>query len=232
MASQIVDEILTIGNVREFKNNSVIVVTVPPEVANKLKGRMWEIDAWALAKGFKLMVYWQGCQGIPYIFDGKYAAATTPPTDTLQEDLKERLILAAGEIYTAYAKIPAELLQYAVKAMESDRPISIVNQDTRQQILINQPMEELLATPADRACTRIMTNFWRPSDLAELDRKYQQMGDVGFEWDYQGGLNESTWAKLAARFKKFTASDGHTYGFVVNLDAEPMPYPEDMLSHV
>jgi hypothetical protein len=90
-----------------------------------------------------------------------------------------------------------------VNAAENDRPISIVRQDTRKQIIVNQAMADMLQTPPELATQRVMTQFWLPEDLAELENKLSN--DGRFTWTYSAGLNEQTWAILTTQFEAFEA---------------------------
>lgn len=129
-------------------------------------------------------------------------------------------------VFTSQLRLPLPLLKKMIWAAESERPISIVNQRTRQQICVNRPMVELLDTPPEEATQRIMTNFWRPKDLEELERKYKQ--EKTFYWQYDAALNEKQWAILEARFERFEGGDGDWYSLVTNYYAEPVSMPTDV----
>ena len=175
-----------------------------------------------------MLLDWVGNNGKPYEIPA-WLASSLSDSSAEREKSKSTPIaeqILSSSIYTSQPNIPLPLLRKMAIAAESERPISIVRQRDKKQICINRPMETLLATPAPQACERIMTNFWRPRDLEELERKYRQEGT--FTWRYEGGLNEATWAILEARFERFEGNDGNWYGFVTNFYSEPIPYPEDM----
>jgi hypothetical protein len=88
-----------------------------------------------------------------------------------------------------------------VAAAENERPISIVRQDNRKQIIVNQPMADMLDTPPEVATQRVMTQFWLPEDLAELEQRLHNNSE--FTWTYSAGLNEQAWAILTTHFEAF-----------------------------
>jgi hypothetical protein len=126
------------------------------------------------------------------------SAAMPTPSETA-----ERILYSGGSVFCSQLHIPAELLYRMVNAAENERPISIVRQDTRKQIIVNQAMADMLQTPPEVATQRVMTQFWLPEDLDELESKLHN--DGRFTWTYAAGLNEQTWAILTTQFEAFEA---------------------------
>jgi hypothetical protein len=120
----------------------------------------------------------------------------------------ERILRNEGTVFCSQLELPIELLKRMVAAAENDRPISIVRQDTRKQIIVNQPMADMLQTSPEIATQRVMTRFWLPEDLAELEQRLTM--DRQFTWTYSAGLNEQAWAVLTTQFEAFEA-DGIWY---------------------
>lgn len=146
----------------------------------------------------KVRIGWRGCKH-PIEFFGWMAASAAPsPSQTA-----ERILSSAGSVFCSQLHLPVDLLCRMVAAADNDRPVSIVRQDNRKQIIVNQPMVELLQTPPEVATQRVMSQFWLPEDLAELENRLQTEGR--FTWTYSAGLNERAWAILTTQFEAFEA---------------------------
>jgi hypothetical protein len=128
----------------------------------------------------------------------------------------ERIMRNGSSVFCSQSELPIELLRRMIHAAESDRPVSIVRQDNRRQIIVNQPMADMLETPPEVATQRVMTKFWLPEDLAELEQRLHQ--DRQFTWTYSAGLNEQAWAVLTTKFEAFEA-DGIWYRQGISLSA-------------
>ncbi|MBR8836459.1 MAG: hypothetical protein DSM106950_21180 [Stigonema ocellatum SAG 48.90 = DSM 106950] len=152
------------------------------ETAAKLKG--------------KVRIGWKGCKQ-PINFYG-WMSSENPPTAA---ETAERMLPLGGAVFCSQLDLPVELLRRMVAAAEAERPVSIVRQDNKKQIIVNQPMADMLQTPAEIATQRVMTRFWLPEDLAELERRLSN--ERRFTWTYSGGLNERTWAILTTQFETF-----------------------------
>ncbi|OUL30166.1 PAS domain-containing protein [Nostoc sp. 106C] len=144
----------------------------------------------------KVRIQWRGCKQ-PIEFFG-WMATEQPPTSS---ETAERILQSEGGVFCSQLHIPSQLLYRMVAAAENERPVSIVRQDTRKQIIVNQPMAEMLQTPPEIATQRIMTQFWLPEDLAELEQRLHN--DRQFTWTYSAGLNERAWAILTTQFEAF-----------------------------
>ncbi|MBD2211751.1 hypothetical protein H6G64_21000 [Calothrix sp. FACHB-156] len=144
----------------------------------------------------KVRIRWRGCKN-PIEFFG-WMATQEPPTSA---ETAERILQYQGSVFCSQLQIPSELLYRMVAAAENERPVSIVRQDTRKQIIVNQPMAEMLETPPEIATQRVMTQFWLPEDLAELEQRLHN--DRQFTWTYSAGLNERAWAILTTQFEAF-----------------------------
>jgi hypothetical protein len=144
----------------------------------------------------KVRIQWRGCKQ-PIEFFG-WMASQQPPTPS---QTAERILQTEGGVFCSQLRIPSQLLYRMVTAAENERPVSIVRQDTRKQIIVNQPMAEMLQTPPEIATQRIMTQFWLPEDLAELEQRLHN--DRQFTWTYSAGLNERAWAILTTQFEAF-----------------------------
>jgi hypothetical protein len=115
----------------------------------------------------------------------------------------ERLLPFKGTVFSSQLNLPVALLRRMVSAAENELPVSIIRQSDNKQIIVNQPMSDLLETPPEIATQRVMTRFWLPEDLAELERRLRLSNR--FTWTYSGGLNERTWAILTTQFEIFEA---------------------------
>jgi hypothetical protein len=144
----------------------------------------------------KVRVGWKRCKQ-PIEFYGWMASqpAPTPP------ETAETILRCGGSVFCSQMHVPVDLLCRMVTAAENERPISIVRQDTRKQIIINQPMADMLDTPPEVATQRLMSQFWLPEDLAELEQKLRNHSQ--FTWTYSAGLNERAWAVLTTHFEAF-----------------------------
>lgn len=145
----------------------------------------------------KVRIAWRGCKH-PIEFFG-WMASEKPPTPA---ETAERMLLG-GAVFCSQLHLPVELLRRMIAASENELPVSIVRQDNRQQIIVNQPMADMLQTTPEIATQRVMTRFWLPEDLAELERRLRNQGQ--FTWTYAAGLNERTWAILTTKFETFEA---------------------------
>jgi hypothetical protein len=146
----------------------------------------------------KVRINWKGCK-YPIEFFG-WMSASAAPTPS---EVAERILHSEGAVFCSQLHMPVGLLRRMVAAAEHERPISIVRQDTRKQIIVNQPMADMLQTPPEVATQRVMTKFWLKEDLEELERRLHI--DRGFTWTYSAGLNERAWAVLTTQFEAFEA---------------------------
>jgi hypothetical protein len=144
----------------------------------------------------KVRIKWRGCKQ-PIEFFG-WMASQQPPTAS---ETAERLLQTGGSVFCSQLHLPDELLYRMVATADNERPISIVRQDNRKQIIVNKPMIEMLQTPPEIATQRVMTKFWLPEDLAELEQRLHN--DHQFTWTYSAGLNERAWAILTTQFEAF-----------------------------
>ncbi|MBW4570875.1 MAG: PAS domain-containing protein [Tolypothrix carrinoi HA7290-LM1] len=144
----------------------------------------------------KVRIKWRGCKN-PIEFFG-WMSSTGAPTPS---ETAERILRSGGAVFCSQVHIPKGLLYRMVAAAENERPISIVRQDNRKQIIVNQPMADMLDTPPEVATQRIMTQFWLPEDLAELEQRLRSNSE--FTWTYSAGLNEQAWAILTTHFEAF-----------------------------
>ncbi len=132
-----------------------------------------------------------------------------------------------GAAYSSIPHLPSGLLRKMLVAAESENPVSIVRQRDKKQIIINDPMEVALQTPAIDATERIMTGFWRPQDLAYVDQQITELGM--FTWHYDAALRPDLWAILESQFERFEVN-GEVYGMTTFLkEPEVIPFPEDVL---
>ncbi len=152
------------------------------ETAEKIKG--------------KVRIGWRRCKH-PIEFYGWMAShqSSTPALTA------ERMLPSRGVVFSSQLELPVALLRRMVAAAENERPVSIVRQDQHKQIIVNQPMSDMLQTPPEIATQRVMTRFWLREDLAELERRLRNSSR--FTWTYSGGLNEQTWAILTSQFEVF-----------------------------
>jgi hypothetical protein len=150
----------------------------------------------ALKINGKVRIRWRGCKQ-PIEFYG-WMASIQPPT---LSETAEQILHRDGAVFCSQLHIPAALLYRMVAAAENERPVSIVRQDNRKQIIVNQPMADMLQTPPEIATQRVMTQFWLPQDLAELEQRLHNHQQ--FTWTYSAGLNEQAWAILTTQFEAF-----------------------------
>ncbi|MCX7594489.1 MAG: PAS domain-containing protein [Fischerella sp.] len=151
----------------------------------------------------KVRIGWRHCKR-PIEFYG-WMASQRPPTPA---ETAERILPLEGEVFCSQLRLPIELLRRMIAAAESERPVSIVRKDNQKQIIVNRRMSDMLQTPPEVATQRVMTRFWLPEDLAELERRLRQ--ESRFTMTYRGGLNERTWAILTTQFESFEV-DGIWY---------------------
>jgi hypothetical protein len=144
----------------------------------------------------KVRIGWRRCKHPIEFYSWMSSEATPTPSETA-----ERILRTEGAVFCSQLEMPVGLLRRMIVAAECERPISIVRQDTRKQIIVNQPMADLLQTSPEIATQRVMTRFWLPEDLAELERRLHQ--DRQFTWTYSAGLNEQAWAVLTTQFEAF-----------------------------
>ncbi len=144
----------------------------------------------------KVRIGWRGCKQ-PIEFYGWMASSEQPtPSETA-----ERILQSGGAVFCSQLHVPVELLWRMVAAADNERPVSIVRQDNRKQIIVNQPMADMLQTPPEIATQRLMTQFWLKEDLAELEQRLRN--NRQFTWTYSAGLNEQAWAILTTHFEAF-----------------------------
>jgi hypothetical protein len=143
----------------------------------------------------KVKIGWKRCKH-PIEFFGWMVDQTPPPIAETAESL-----LPTGSVFCSQLHLPIELLYRIIAAAENERPVSIVRQDNHKQIIVNQAMSDLLQTPPEIATQRVMTRFWLPEDLVELEQRLRSTSR--FTWTYSGGLNERTWAILTTEFEAF-----------------------------
>ncbi|BAY27985.1 hypothetical protein NIES2100_78140 [Calothrix sp. NIES-2100] len=144
----------------------------------------------------KVRIKWRGCKQ-PIEFFG-WMASQEPPAPS---ETAERILQTGGTVFCSQLHLPDELLYRMVAAADNERPVSIVRQDNRKQIIVNKPMIEMLQTPPEIATQRVMTKFWLPEDLVELEQRLYN--DRQFTWTYSAGLNENAWAILTTQFEAF-----------------------------
>lgn len=145
----------------------------------------------------KVQIGWKRCKQ-PIEFYNWMAIPQAPSTLDI---VPEQILPTKGAVFCSQSHLPVELLRRMVKAAENERPVSIVRQDNHKQIIVNQAMSDLLQTPPEVATQRVMTRFWLPEDLTELERRLRI--ERQFTWTYSGGLNERTWAILTTEFEAF-----------------------------
>ncbi len=171
----------------------------------------------------KVRIGWKGCKQ-PIVFYEWMASHELPtPVET-----SERILTVEGAIFCSQLRLPVELLRRIVAAAENESPVSIVRQDDRKQIIVNQPMADMLQTPPETATQRVMTKFWLPEDLAELEQRLRNEGR--FTWTYSGGLNERTWAILTTRFETFEVEGVWYRQGTCLASPQLIPIPPEILS--
>lgn len=146
----------------------------------------------------KVRIGWRRCKHPIEFYSWMSSEGAPTPSETA-----ERILRTEGAVFCSQLEMPVGLLRRMIVAAECERPISIVRQDTRKQIIVNQPMADMLQTSPEIATQRVMTRFWLPEDLAELERRLHQ--DRQFTWTYSAGLNEQAWAVLTTQFEAFEA---------------------------
>lgn len=151
------------------------------ETAAKIKGKVR--IGWKRCKHPIEFYEWMGFQRVP-------ASASTSDR-----------IFPKETVFCSQLYLPTALLYRMIAASENQRPVSIVRQDNNQQIIVNQAMSDMLQSFPKIATQRVMTRFWLPEDLAELQRRLRN--ESRFIWTYCGGLNEQTWAILTTEFEAF-----------------------------
>ncbi len=166
----------------------------------------------------KVRIGWRRCKQ-PIEFYGWMAShkASTPVQTA------EQLLPGEGAVFCSQLHLPIELLRRMVAAAENERPVSIVRLDNHKQIIVNQAMSEMLQTPPEIATQRVMTRFWLPEDLAELERRLRN--ESRFTWTYSGGLNEQTWAILTTQFEAFEVEDVWYRQGTCLVSPQPVPIP-------
>lgn len=164
----------------------------------------------------KVRIGWRGCKQ-PIEFYG-WMTSTEPSTPA---GTASRLLPVGNAVFCSQRRLPIELLCRMVAAAENKRPISIVRLDNHKQIIVNKPMSDMLQTSPEIVTQRVMTRFWLPGDLAELERRLRD--EIRFTWTYCGRLNEQTWAILTTEFEAFEV-EGIWYRQGTCL-ATPQPVP-------
>ncbi|WP_017318020.1 hypothetical protein [Mastigocladopsis repens] len=144
----------------------------------------------------KVRIGWKHCKQ-PIEFYG-WMASQKPCTPA---ETAERLLPARGAVFCSQLDLPVELLRRMVAVAENERPVSIVRLDNHKQIIVNKLGSEMLQTSPEIATQRVMTRFWLPGDLAELEQRLSN--ESRFIWTYCGRLNEQTWAILTTEFEAF-----------------------------
>ncbi len=170
----------------------------------------------------KVKITWRCCKSPIQIFG--WMALEQPPT---AYETAEAILRTDGEVLCSLLHLPVPLLKQIVQAGETERPVSIVRCSDRKQIIINKPMEMALQTPAIELTQRIMTRFWRLSDLETLEREFVMTNR--FRWQYNAALNPHIWAILESEFERFEVN-GQWYSqttFLMN--PEPIPFPSDVI---
>ncbi|MUG96562.1 hypothetical protein F7734_31180 [Scytonema sp. UIC 10036] len=161
------------------------------ETAAKIKGKVR--IGWKRCKHPIEFYGWMGLQKMP-----APAEASDKPGEACA---KGERIFSREKVFCSQLYLPTGLLYRMIAASENHRPVSIVRQDDNQQIIINQAMSNMLQSFPKIATQRVMTRFWLPEDLAELQRRLRN--ESRFIWTYCGGLNEHTWAILTTEFEAF-----------------------------
>ncbi|KYC35894.1 hypothetical protein WA1_48650 [Scytonema hofmannii PCC 7110] len=161
------------------------------ETAAKIKGKVR--IAWKRCKHPIEFYGWMGFQKMPV------SAKTSDKPGTACA--KGERIFPGETVFCSQLYLPTALLYRMIAASENQRPVSIVRQDNNQQIIVNQAMSDMLQSFPKIATQRVMTRFWLPEDLAELQRRLRN--ESRFIWTYCGGLNEQTWAILTTEFEAF-----------------------------
>jgi hypothetical protein len=144
----------------------------------------------------KVGIGWKRCKQPIEFYGWMTSHKPSTPIETT-----DHLLPVEGAVFCSQLQLPVKLLRRMVAAAESERPVSIVRQDNHKQIIVNQPMSDMLQTSPEIATQRVMTRFWLPEDLAELERRLRN--ESRFTWTYSGGLNEQTWAILTTEFEIF-----------------------------
>ncbi|MGH8002720.1 MAG: PAS domain-containing protein [Brasilonema sp.] len=144
----------------------------------------------------KVRIGWRGCKQ-PIEF---YGWMTSQEVSTAAETA-HRFLPVRNAVFCSQVHLPIELLCRMVAAAENKRPVSIVRQDNHKQIIINKPMSDMLQTSPEIVTQRVMTRFWLPGDLAELEQRLRNK--TRFTWTYCGRLNDQTWAILTTEFEAF-----------------------------
>ncbi|MBW4631585.1 MAG: PAS domain-containing protein [Iphinoe sp. HA4291-MV1] len=164
----------------------------------------------------KVRIGWKGCKQPIEFYEWMASQKPSIPVETA-----DRFLPVENAVFCSQLRFPTEFLRRMVAAAESERPVSIVRLDNQKQILINKPMSEMLETSPEIATQRVMTRFWLPEDLAELEQRLRN--ESRFTWTYSGGLNEQTWAILTTEFETFEI-EGIWYRQGKSL-ATPQPVP-------
>jgi hypothetical protein len=150
----------------------------------------------ALKINGKVRIKWRGCKQPIEFYRWMASQAGFTASETA-----ERILHSGGAVFCSQLHVPSELLYRMVAAAENERPVSIVRQDNRKQIIVNQPMADMLQTPPEIATQRVMTQFWLPEDLVALEQRLRN--NRRFTWTYAAGLNEQAWAILTTQFEAF-----------------------------
>ncbi|GAB1541587.1 hypothetical protein NUACC21_42580 [Scytonema sp. NUACC21] len=165
----------------------------------------------------KVRIGWRRCKQ-PIEFYGWMAFQEPPPSG----NTVKRTLLGGG-VFCSQVRLPIALLHRMMAAAENERPVSIVRQDNHKQIIVNRAMSHMLQSFPGIATQRVMTRFWLPEDLAELQQRLRS--ESRFTWTYCGGLNERTWAILTTEFEAFEV-EGIWYRQSTCLTSpQPVPIP-------
>ncbi|GAA6619888.1 hypothetical protein [Scytonema sp. NUACC26] len=153
----------------------------------------------------KVRIGWKRCKHPIEFYDWMVLQKLPAPTGVGDKPgtacAKGDRIFSREKVFCSQLYLPTGLLYRMIAASENQRPVSIVRQDNNQQIIVNQAMSEMLQSFPKIATQRVMTRFWLPEDLAELQRRLRH--ESRFIWTYCGGLNEQTWAILTTEFEAF-----------------------------
>ncbi|ARV58504.1 hypothetical protein BZZ01_07495 [Nostocales cyanobacterium HT-58-2] len=174
----------------------------------------------------KVRIQWRGCKQPIEFYGWMISEEASAPTETGDSPcrvgaLNHHLLPVGNAVFCSQLHLPIELLCRMVAAAENPRPVSIVRQDNHKQIIVNKLMSDMLQTSPEIVTQRVMTQFWLPGDLAELERRLRN--EIRFTWTYCGRLNEQTWAILTTEFEAFEV-EGIWYRQGTCL-ATPQPVP-------
>ncbi|NET46324.1 hypothetical protein [Okeania sp. SIO2B3] len=206
-----------------FVLDSIHIYAPDALIALGLRKYARDLARWAkyLKKKWTL-IFFPEC-GKPYQIPA--VLAMTGESEFPPEDSKLASEVVEGVFATHQLHLPLPLLKRMLEVAEDERPCCIVRVRDSKQIVVNQPMVDLLETPPEDCVERILDGYWRPRDLEIVKQRYRQ--ESSFNWDYDAALNPHTWAKLEAYFERFEVN-GEWYSFNRNMFAEPIATPNDV----